>query len=531
VRYDAVNNKIKSFFIFAVSYSFLINIFDFSQDYSNQSKIREEVTVTTVEVPVRVLRDGQVVKGLNKDDFEVYENGLKQQISGFEIVSRRIAGPVGLEQIPSFERQKPRLFLLIFDIFDYNEAIAAAIDYFFKSIYRDSDQLIILTEDRLLDIERRKNADDVKTNLKETLKNYKMISIRNYFRAYLELSEECDRLLDKISTSTGAATSSFWADISFFYEHYERIWNAYRDRYLMPDMSFYQVLLKKIKAVKAEKWALCFQQRELFPQLKSHGRLEDVISMTINRNNVDPQDQVHAQMIRNSQNRLQESFEISKQFPSERMKNLFLEAGVTFHLILMKSPKTLLSPDLELREVAQNYEECYREISRSTGGYLTFSNKAMEALKEASEKEDYHYLLVYQPKGPIETRGKNIEVKVRREGTRVYSLKQYTRLEGPVVSIADVSTAQKTMRFTLKNYTMMNTDKGQRGVAEVHITLFDDQSNVAFSEGKVLELVSSESHVTIDFSKLRSGPYFLIIDVLDKITNEKDVYSRMFELY
>jgi hypothetical protein len=512
----------------AVSLIFLAFVLLSASSY--QVKLREDVTVTAIEVPVRVLLKNEVVKGLSKDDFEVFENGLKQEISGFDIVSRRIAGSVGSGQITAVERRNPRLFLLIFDIFDYNQAIAEAIDYFFKTIFRDSDQLIILTEDRLLNIERNRSAESIKTDLKETLKNYKMISIRNYFRAYLELSEECDRLLDKISLFTGTISSSAWEDIGFFYEHYERIWSAYRDRYLMPDMSFYQVLLKKIKAVKAEKWALCFQQRELFPQLKSHGRLEDVISMTINRNNVDPQDQVRAQMIRNSQNRLQESFEISKKFPSERMKNLFLEAGVTFHLILMKSPKTLLSPDLELQEVAQDYEDCFREISRSTGGYLTFSNKAMEALKEASEKEDYHYLLVYQPKGPLETRGKNIEVKVHREGARVYSLKQYIKLEGPLIAIADVSAGRKNLRFTLKNYVMTNTEKGGRGVAEVRVTLYDAQSNTAFSEGKNLDLVKDELNITLNLGKLQAGAYFLIIEATDKIANEKDVYSGMIEL-
>jgi len=492
-----------------------------------QTQLKQEVTVTAVEVPVRVVRDGKVVKGLNKDDFEVYENGRRQMITSFEVVSRKIAGPVISGQIPSLERSKPRLFLLIFDIFDYNEAIAEAIDYFFKTIYRDSDELVVLTEDRLLNIDKGKPADELKNSLKEALQNYKLISIRNYFRAYLELSEECDRLL---LASAGLFAPISWTDISSFYEHYERIWNDYRERYLMPDMGFYQALLKRIRTAKAEKWALCFMQRELFPKLKSQGRLEDIINTTVNRDNIDPQDQIHAQMIRTTQNRLQESFELSKRFPSERMKDLFLEAGITFHLILMKSPKTLISPDLELQEVAQNYEECYREISRSTGGYLAFSNKALEALWAAAEKEDYHYLLVYQPGGPVETRGRNIEIKVRAEGAKVYSLKQYTKLEGPVVTIADVSSARKTLRFTLKNYTLLNTEKGRRGYAEVRVTLFDNQSNTAFSETKTFEFLDPESHVSLNIDKLRPGFYFLIIDVLDKITNEKDVHSRLIEL-
>jgi len=49
------------------------------------------VTVTAVEVPVRVLYKGQPVKDLTKEDFEIYENGIKQNITVFEAVSRKIA--------------------------------------------------------------------------------------------------------------------------------------------------------------------------------------------------------------------------------------------------------------------------------------------------------------------------------------------------------------------------------------------------------------------------------------------------------
>jgi hypothetical protein len=47
----------------------------------------QEVTVTAVEVPVRVFAEGRVVRGLTAADFEVYENGLKQEITHFEIIS------------------------------------------------------------------------------------------------------------------------------------------------------------------------------------------------------------------------------------------------------------------------------------------------------------------------------------------------------------------------------------------------------------------------------------------------------------
>jgi len=125
-----------------------------SQNFSPpQEKPKQEVTVIAVEVPVRVLQKGQVVKDLNKEDFEVFENGIKQNITAFEVVSRRISLA---QEIPQEAKapQKNRIFILIFNIFDYTEPVGEAIDYFFKDIFRPHDQLIILTEDRVLNIEK-----------------------------------------------------------------------------------------------------------------------------------------------------------------------------------------------------------------------------------------------------------------------------------------------------------------------------------------------------------------------------------------
>jgi hypothetical protein len=511
----------------------LILLFSFaSANFLVQQKPREEVTVTAVEVPVRVFRNNEVVRGLTKDDFEIYENGVRQAISGFEIISRKISGPV--EPVPPAaipQQPKPRLFLLIFDIFDYNDAVGEAIDYFFNRIFGQNDQIAILTEGRLLNIKPGLKLDDLKAQLKETLKRYKVISTQYTYRAYLELEEECNRLLlmigkEPVPTPAG---ENWDQHVTRFYDNYDRIWRTYRQQFLVPDLEIYQAILKRIKAIKADKWAICFQQRELFPEIKSFGRLEQRIN-TILAGQVDPGDQTRAGLIKVKQQQLQQSFDTSKIFPSDRLKNLFLEAGITFHLILMKSPKALLSEDFELREVAEEYEECFRDISRTTGGYLVFSNKALEALQAAAEKEDYHYVLAYQSRAALESRGKNIEVKIRVEGARVFSLKHLQKLDQPAITIADVLAGSGLLKFSLKNCTMVKTEKEARGLAEVNITLFDDQSEIAFSDTKVMDVVKPEVRIVLNLGKLKPGVYFLIIDALDKNANEKDVVSRIIEL-
>ncbi len=56
----------------------------------------EEIGVTVVEVPVQVLRRGRPVPGLTADDFEIYDRGELQQITGFEVVHLSAAVPGGI---------------------------------------------------------------------------------------------------------------------------------------------------------------------------------------------------------------------------------------------------------------------------------------------------------------------------------------------------------------------------------------------------------------------------------------------------
>ena len=96
--------------------------------------------------------------------------------------------------------------------------------------------------------------------------------------------------------------------------------------------------------------------------------------------------------------------------------------------------------------------------------------------------------------------------------------------------IADVQAGRKTLRFGLRNYLRQRTDAGLRGAAEVRVTLLNSQSDRVFSEGKVMDLIKEETWITLNLEKLAPGPYLLMIEVQDRMTNEKDVYSRMIEI-
>lgn len=75
----------------------------------------ETIDVVTVEVPVQVLVDGEPVRGLTKNDFEVYDGRKRLTVTGFDTVDLEEYGgdELPLADIPISGR---RHFLLLFDM-------------------------------------------------------------------------------------------------------------------------------------------------------------------------------------------------------------------------------------------------------------------------------------------------------------------------------------------------------------------------------------------------------------------------------
>jgi hypothetical protein len=489
---------------------------------------QQKVTVTAVEVPVRVLLKGEVIRDLTKEDFEVFQNGIKQEITKFEIVSRRIASAEEDSSLQEKPKPSKRLFLLIFNIFDYNRTIGEAIDYFFEDVFQPGDQLVVLAEGRVLNVEQTKNPEKLTANLKESLRIFKSISTFSSLNSFRELENEAETLLRSFRGDAGLL-GSMYPYVNQFLDNYKRIWDEYRNQFLASDLALHQNVVARIKPFNGEKWAICFQQREMFPKIKNVSRLELEIQNWLG-NQIEPQAQVRARLIQTKQQELQRSFDFTDNIPVDALSNLFLDAGITYHLILVESGRTVLAQDFELKEVSQDYENDLKAISRSTGGYLGFSNQVSQALQEAASTEDYHYLLVYSPKESLLQKETEITVKVNRAGVDVIYLKRFTPAGPLPVVIGDFNVRRKTISFSLRNYQMTQINDKRRGLADVRVTIFDEESNKIFEDAKTLDLVKEETKISISFDQLKSGSYFIIISAFDRVASKSDVYSGLIKL-
>jgi hypothetical protein len=517
---------------------------------ARQDKPRESVTVTAVEVPVRVFDKSGYISGLTKEDFEVFEDGVKQVLTGFESVSRALS-PVAValpEAIPQAPRK--RNFLLIFNVFDYTPQIGEAIDYFFKDIYRGGDRLIIIVEDKFFDMDTTGGVKGIAAELKKTLTRYKKISRWEIGKAFLEIDRLAAKLVAQISTEPEEALDSGAGhddpisrssgdpfsggsgnaiqDISSFFERYKSVWLDYRRRLLDIDLGIYRSVVKKMEMMDGDKWAICFQQRDLFPRLKSDGRLEKALTLNHYDN-----DSITMGVIVDKQSEIRRLMDIGRIVPSETIRTIFTEANITFHLLIMKSiaPRGANdSRDLELRDVQEDYEDSLRRISQATGGLTVFSNKVVDTLREAAAKQDQYYLLVYQSKSPAPGKEREIDVKVRRRDADVVALKRFVGQKPPLISIAGFELKNKRVGFDITSAGLIEKGGWNTGKIAVKVTVFDGKSARVFSEAKAFDLMADSIHLSLNFEKLASGDHFIIIEATDLVTGEKDVLSRAIVL-
>jgi len=89
--------------------------------HAQEKTFEGKADVTEVQVPVNVIdRDGNPVRGLTVDDFEIFDEGERQTVSDLDVVDLDVLQPTGsqtdeelAESIPSVAR---RHFLLLFDL-------------------------------------------------------------------------------------------------------------------------------------------------------------------------------------------------------------------------------------------------------------------------------------------------------------------------------------------------------------------------------------------------------------------------------
>lgn len=534
---------------------FIISLIVFPAAAQDQDRIVEKVTVTNVEVPVRVLHKNKPVDNLTKDDFIMYEDGNKVDINGFMVKRKtlRFTTDTATGETVQAGPAKPRTFVLVFNITDFNYSFQQAMDYLFTKVLRKGDRVLVLANDTVLEYPVVDDPEKIRTAVEDSLKAESK-KARNRLSDYVRRVEgqlkmsRFRRELVPRPTRAGASNEDGKdqrssrtgldriRELFNFLKKYLITWNEYKKRYLTPRVDRFYFFSRYLEKIKGEKWVLNFYQFEIFPRI----RIGSSTMMKLKQraaelfNSKDATANAQGRILDRLLNQLNMDLNVNRSFPNEEISKLFYKVDATFHSFFIKSNKASLSGDLEYSTLSSDIEMVLKGITDLTGGKNITSNNITQSLDQVREVEDVYYILTYAPKD--KNKGGKLKIKVpggkydvlyddnfNADYINAYFNKLEKKLKTPDIKVDGFSFSRKVLKFTIKDYLMRNVKSDKIGRIGIRIRLVNTATNKPlFDQKKVFDAKKKEFKISLGaFKRTPKGQYNFLIDARDMFTGKE----------
>jgi len=372
------------------------------------------VTVRNIEIPVRVYDGGEFVPGLTMDDFILLEEGEPQDILAlYQVRSGEI---IRTDAERDFMPVTERHFYFIFQILDYNPKINEAMEYFFQEIFQEGDTVTVMTPIKNYNL----SQEAAKNKPKETLVNDMISVIRRdtklgsleYNNMLRDLKMMVRSLSSSVTGSSGTSTemesdvAAGLSSLQFVLPRYRETLQKMEELRVVDERRFL-LFAQGLKRMLGQKYVYFFYQREFRPELQTRV-LNSLMSMNQDDSNVLSQ--------------LQELFQFYHRdinLNTDRLTKSFADSSLIFNFIFMNKEPEHIS-GIVMREQSEDVFKVFSDVTEATGGVVDNSQNPAAAFKNASEKNEYYYLLYYSPKNYVSNgQFRTVTVKLKNDGYKV----------------------------------------------------------------------------------------------------------------
>lgn len=384
------------------------------------SQIVHDIRVTNIEVPVRVFKGNTFIDTLKKEDFEVFEDGVLQQIDAVYLVRKTSVARKegGAAPVP----RTGRLFVLLFEMTDYQPEIARAMDYFFANVIEAGDELILMTPMKTYNLKTgmllKTSPEKIKSDLLKKIRKDVLLGGTEY-RGLL-------RELVRIMAGDGYLDEK----LLLYGQTMQRLESI---RYV--DQKKLLAFAKLLKSREGQKHVFFFYQKELLPKINSKQ-----VSLLIQANQERPD------LMFDMMNKF-EVYNRDVTFDVKTVREAFSDSSIAVHFLFLT--KTTL-PSIEIGGLEQSaapieqtdanapavaaggnsflsFEDqsedifsAFSEIAKATGGLADSSASAEKSFQRAADASENYYLLYYRPANVKADKSfRKIEVRVKGGGVRV----------------------------------------------------------------------------------------------------------------
>lgn len=356
-----------------------------------------------IEVPVTIIQGNNSVNDLIVDDFEIYENGLLQQIDAVYFVSQR-----RVERRTERKRFSPnvnRNFYLFFELSEYTSAVGDAVEFFVKDIMHSGDLLTVVTPIETYRL--RKNALEIKSRY-EVISQLKGILRKDVERGSAEYRETIQQL-SGLATSLASTASQPDPEQLILYsdllEHLKTLGQV--------DDELLLEIAKYLSEERGQKFVFLFYQHEDTPRftpdtvrrLREHFQTNPAVTRTLSA--------------------ILEMYNQEVAFDVKRVIQAYADSSIAINFLIVPDVPQKV-PGINFVPRADGIFLALTQIINPFGGVIERSSDPSEFLLKSLTNSENYYLLYYSPQN-IKLNGefRQITVRVKNQALKVFHRKGY----------------------------------------------------------------------------------------------------------
>lgn len=507
----------------------------------NHQKIVETVNVGNIEIAVRVFDGNKPVKGLKKEDFQLYLNGKKKTINGFYQETKKLE-KLGSTAVTGMEAQpgkEPRIFVLIFNLSDYHEDLTGQMDILFNRIIRRGDRLIVITNrfffPEWLVTGRQKMKRKILGILRKEVGKMKF----EILRLQSELNAAASITKSRLTTDIPNQFKDPEIILREFFLTYQFALEDIKRQYLNIPLGQYIKVAEYLRCRQAQKYVLNFYQLGRLPMLKEDSVIADFVRRIKADFKFHPRPNSENDTRFGKANDLAQKIHVlytdfilkiqaTDDYLVNDISKSFLNSGAVFHTLLMKPVQPGFSDDFEYKTISTESEHILKKISHLTGGKVLISNKLDTFIDKITVQDDVVYVMTYGAGKKRKKKPPKLRLKLANKQYRVVYDDQMRKKEfnkmmkrmlsgTPDLEIASVDyiPVKNRLAVRLRNIQLVDDENDTFGAVRARIKIQTKKKKIVAGYEKTFKGIDEKGLIYMDVPKLAPGNYTVILEIRD----------------
>ncbi|MCP5048410.1 MAG: hypothetical protein GY940_14670 [bacterium] len=486
--------------------------------------IVENVTVSNIQLPVRVFKGKQPVDGLTREDFHLYINGKTVEINGFYQLRKKLqlnASDGDSGSAPS-AAPLPRTFILMFNLSDYHQDLTPMLDYFFEKVVRPGDRIMAISNIHFFPEWEVTSPETTKAQILKIIAKEVKRMRGNITRFEVELRVAAATFKSDIAFAqqTGAPVSPIFQE---FFRTHQFVMEDMKTQFLSLPVEEYIKTAEYLKSRSGDKYVFNFFQVGRIPMLDTFGEIQQIVNGYSGQEGQGESDvsRLVKRLVRDL------AFDIVdvEDLLVKDISKAFLNSGAAFHTMLLKPVQPGFSRDFKYSPVATDTETILKRLSHLTGGSVSSSNKMTAFARKFTAKEDIIYMLTYVPPAVQKKNKLMLTVGGKRKYRLVYDnqkrikafrmAKNKVDKKKPALEIAKLSYAGAKLNVQLNNIQMVDYEDETFGAVKARIKVMGKNNQIIAKINKTYRGIKESGVLQVDLPKLTRGKYDIVLEVKD----------------